>query len=159
MFLWLYSYSRSDTVGFECICYIYCSFKDRLNDLPLIIVLALRDRWNCECSWNRNIMCFSFRIYDEFTQETDTDIDTPHHSFSILTFICVALFNNRHFAFSIPNAHSTHLLARDSLQLRTCLHMKNPFRRKASVGTSLEDRHYPQGWRKAFPSLKTCGLW
>ena len=36
---------------------------------------------------------------------------------ALLTFVYVALFNNRHFAVRIPKAHSTHLVARDSLQL------------------------------------------
>ena len=38
---------------------------------------------------------------------------------ALLTFVSVALFNNHHFAVSIANAHSTHLLTRDSLQLNT----------------------------------------
>jgi len=38
---------------------------------------------------------------------------------ALLTLVYTALFNNGHFAIRIPKTHSTHLLACDSLQLKT----------------------------------------
>jgi len=39
--------------------------EDRLNDLPLTFVLAWRDLWISKISWNRRIMCCSFKFYDD----------------------------------------------------------------------------------------------
>jgi hypothetical protein len=64
-------------------------------------------------------------------------------------FVSIALFNNRHFVVRTPKAQSRHRLARDSLREHV-LRMTNPFSRKASLGTSLEDRPHHQGRRKAF---------
>jgi len=69
---------------------------------------------------------------------------------ALLTFVSIALFNNRHFAVRIPKAHSTHRLPRDRLYWKHVLHMTNPFSRKASLVTSLKNRPHHQGWRKAF---------
>ena len=63
---------------------------------------------------------------------------------ALLMFISIGLFNNCHFAVRIPKAHSMHLFARDSLQLKTRSSMTNPFLRKAAVGMSLEDRRHHQ---------------
>jgi len=38
---------------------------------------------------------------------------------ALLKFVSIALFNNRHFVIKITKAHSTHLVASDSLQLKT----------------------------------------
>ena len=68
----------------------------------------------------------------------------------LLKFFSIALFNYRHFSVRIPKILLPQLLACDSLQLKLVLHMTYPFMRKPSLGTSLEDIHYPQGWRKTF---------
>jgi len=79
----------------------------------------------------------------------------------LLTCVSIALFNNRHFVVRIPKARSTHRLARDSLQLKTCSSHDISFLAKTPLGVSLEDRHVPKDgeWHFCSTSLKTCRHW
>jgi hypothetical protein len=117
---WWYSCSRSIKVFFESISYSIAPFEDRLNDLQLAFVLAWREprirkvSWRTERSWgfpSRSMMMLC-----------NKQIHLTILS-ALLTFVSIALFNNRHFTVRIPKPHSMHLLARDAATSNTVVHL------------------------------------
>ena len=81
------------------------------------LFLARRDQRICTVSWRTEGSCVvpSRSMMILCNKQIHLTVIS-----SLLNSVCIALFNNRHFALRIPKAHWTHLLTRDNLQLETC---------------------------------------
>ena len=113
---------RQVRLNMLCKHFLYVLIRLRIH-LPLTLVLARRDPRICTVSWRTEWSCVvpSRSMMMLCNKQIHLTVIS-----ALLTSVSIALFNNRYFAVRIPKAHSTHLLARDNLQLKTCsLHNKS----------------------------------
>jgi hypothetical protein len=98
--------------------------------------------WICKVSWRTEGSCFVPSRSVMMLCSKQTHLTVLSFILLCLTIAILLLGYHRHI-------QRIALLATAS-NWEHILHTTNSFSRKASIGTSLEDRPYHQGWRKAF---------